>query len=220
MKYLQAITGVLVGAFIGALIEGMEGWTKMITAIIFGGLALICLILMGLIKLSKILWPGRDNWYALSSYPYEFPPGDPQRAINKNRSEQWRSCDPQEENAWFEVDMIKKRMISRIEFIPDDSDIEKPEKWRMMFYGEDDNKQRQTLSHNDGEYNISVQSRDIPNRIRWFRVEIKEVAEDMPVNSNYSKRNCTTKVHWTISLVKLWEYRFSIFGRKFCEHEL
>jgi len=166
MKYLQAITGVLVGAFIGALIEGMEGWTKMITAIIFWGLALICLILMGLIELSKILWPGRDNWYALSSYPYEFPPDDPQGAINKNRSEQWRSCDPQEENAWFEVDMGKKRMISRIEFIPDDSDIEKPKKWRMMFYGEDDNKQRQTLSPNDGEYNISVQSRDIPNRIR------------------------------------------------------
>jgi len=31
MKYLPVITGVLVGVFIGALIEGMEGWTKMIS---------------------------------------------------------------------------------------------------------------------------------------------------------------------------------------------
>ena len=220
MKYLQVIAGILVGAFFGALIEGMEGRTKMITVIIFGGLATICFILMGLIRLSKKLWPNREKWLANSSYPSELLLNNPQIALNKNRGEQWRSTDAQEVDEWFEVDMGKERMISRIEFIPDYSDIEKPKKWRMMSYGEDDNKQKQTLSHNDGEYNISIQSRNIPNRIRWFRVEIKEVAEDMPVNSNYFKRNCTTKVHWTISLVKIWEYRFSIFGRRFCEHEL
>lgn len=220
MKYLQAITSVLVGALIGAIIEGMGGRSKMIAIIVFGSLSLLFGSILFVSWLVKRLWPNRDNWYALSSYPHEFPPNNPQRAINKNRNEQWRSADKQEVDEWFEVDMGKERMLSRIEFIPDDSDIEKPKKWRMLFYGEDNNKQRQTLGHNDGQCNISVQSRDIPNRIRWFRVEIKEVAEDMPVNSNYFKRNCTTKVHWTISLVKIWEYRFSIFGRRFCEHEL
>jgi len=185
--------------------------------LIIGGIILLIALV---IHLGKKMWPNRDNWYALSSYPHEFPPEDPQRAINKNRSEQWRSCDPQEVDEWFEVDMEKERTLSRIEFIPDDSEIEKPKKWRMMFYGEDGNKLKQTLGHKDGQYNIIVQGKDIPNRIRWFRVEIKEVAEDMEANSNYAKRKGTTKVYWAISLIKVWEYRFSIFGRRFCEHEL
>lgn len=219
MRVLQVLFGIFVGACIGASIEVMQGWYKAMVAGIFGGLALITLVLMGLLKLSEILWPKRDNWYATSSYPHEFPPDNPQIAINKNRSEQWRSCDPQEEYAWFEVDMNKPRTIASIEFLADDHDIEKPKKWRMTFFGVDNNGLKQTLGHKDGEYNIFVRGRDIPNPIQWFKVEIKEIAEDMEANTNYAKQH-GTKVHWTIALIRLKEYRFNMFGKRFCEHEL
>lgn len=169
---------------------------------------------------SKKIWCGRENWYANSSYPHELPPNNPQRAIGKNRNEQWRSADAQEANAWFEVDMGKPRIIANIKFLADDSDIEKPKKWRMMFYGKNKNGLRQTLCHQDGENDIFVKGEDIPNPIQVFRTEIKEVAENMPASSNYAKRYLTTKVYWTISLIKVREYRFSICGKRFWKHEL
>lgn len=219
MKFLF---GVCLGALLGAIIEGMRGQPKMITIIVFGSLTLLFGSILGINWLSKKFWPNREKWWATSSYDSWAitQQENPQNALSDNRGQIWRSPLTQAVGNWFEIDMRKERMINRIQFTSDNSDIEKPKKWRMMFYGEDANKQKQTLGHKDGQYNISVQSKDIPNRIRWFRVEIKEVAEDMSVNSNYSKRNDTTKVYWTISLVNLWEYRFSIFGRRFCEHEL
>lgn len=216
MGWLKAIFGVLVGAFIGALIGGMEGWARMIAASVFGGLALLTLLIMGIYKGCMILWPGRGDWYAASSYLYELPPNDPQRAIDKNRREQWHSSDPQEEDAWFEVDMGKPRMIASIEFLADDSDVEKPAKWRMMFYG----KGRRTLSHKDGDGFIYVEGNDIPNNTQYFRAQIKETAQDMPAGSNYAKRNLTTKVYWTISFIRIQEHRFSICGKRFCIHEV
>ena len=175
---------------------------------------------MGLIKLSEKIWPSRGDWYATSSYPYELPPNNPQRAIDRNRREHWRSSDPQEEGAWFEVDMGKPRTIANIKFFADDHNIEKPKKWRMFFYREDNNKLKHTLGHKDGEYDIIVTSRDIPNPIQWFRVVIQEVAEEMLANSNYAKRNLTTKVYWTISFIRLKEYKFNICRKRFWEHEL
>lgn len=60
----------------------------MITASVFGGLALLTLLIMGIYKGCMILWPGRGDWYAASSYLYELPPNDPQRAIDKIRIEE------------------------------------------------------------------------------------------------------------------------------------
>ena len=41
MGWLKAIFGVLVGAFIGALIQGMEGWARMIAVSVLGGFTLL-----------------------------------------------------------------------------------------------------------------------------------------------------------------------------------
>ena len=217
MGWLTAILSVLIGAFIGALIEGLQGWPKVFAAILFGSLALLVLLIMGIYKGSMMLWPERDDWFATSSYPEELPPDNPQRALSKNRSERWRSSDPQGENVWFEVDMGKPRSIASIKFITDD-DIETPKKWRMMFYRDDDNGQKRTLGHKDGEHTIFVKGRDIPNPVQEFRVEIKEVAEDMNMTTNYAKQY-GAKPYWSISLIKLREYRINI-NKRFWEHEV
>ncbi len=168
---------------------------------------------------SKKIWSGRNNWYATQSYPNIKPENDPQRAINKNRHDYWRSYQPQEENASFEVDMCKPRTIASIKFLTDDSDMEKPKKWRMMFYKEDQNGLKHALCHKDGEYEIFVKGSDISNPIQWFEIKIREVAEDMKEDTNYAKQH-GTKVFWTISLIRLTEYRFNILGKRFCKHEL
>ncbi len=184
-----------------------------------GGLLLILLLISEPIRkgFNKI-WGGRSNeWWATSSYENGSikMEADPQRALSKNKRERWRSPRPQESEARFEVDMAKERMIASIDIEPDDDWIEKPTKWRMMFYGSG----HKTLCHKDGKGFISVKSNDIPNRIQYFQIQIKESAEDMRGDSNYAKRY-GVKVYWTISLIKLREYKLKIFGKRFWTHAI
>lgn len=192
----------------------MESSAFLLAKIAFG-LAGLCFFICFLLWISKKLWPGRDNWYATSSYPILTIENDPQRAIEKDRRKQWRSSKPQEVNAWFQINMAKERIIKSIDFEVDDSWIEKPKKWRMMFYG----KGRRTLGHKDGEGFIYIEDGDIPNPIQYFRVQIKEAAEDMPEDNNYAKQY-GTKVFLTISLIRIREYRFNIFSRWFWVYEV
>ena len=91
----------------------------------------------------------------------------------------------------------------------------------MQFFRKDDNGLIRNLGHHkDGEGDIFVGGEDIPNPIQKFRVLIKEVAEDLRTDSNYAKRNLTTKVYWTISLIKVKEYKFNMFGKRLWRHEL
>jgi hypothetical protein len=216
LKFLGAILGIFIGAFIGALIEGVGSWAKMVTAGVFGGLALVTLLIMGIWKGCMMLWPGRDKWYATCSYPILTIENDPQRALDKDRRKQWRSSEPQESGAWFKVDMAKPRYIAQINLEADDNDVERPNRWQIRFYRKnpDDIKEDKI-----GRGSIFVESNDIPNPIRYFRVSISEAAEDMLESSNYAKQY-GTKVFWTISCIQLKEYRFNILGRLFWTHEL
>lgn len=165
---------------------------------------------------SKLVWPGRATWYATSSYEEVTHENEPQKAIDKDRRTQWRGSLPQKQGDWFEIDMSKLRLIAGIEFVPDAGWVEKPEKWRMMFYG----RRHEILTHKDGSGSIVVEGDDIPQYIRSFMVQIQQPAADMPAESNYSKRYDSTQVYWSISYVRVLEYRFALFGKRFCKHDL
>jgi hypothetical protein len=216
MKFLIFIFSIFAGACIGALIEGMGGWAKVVTASVFGGLALVTLLVIGIWKGCMILWPERGEWYATSSYPIVSIENDPQRALDKDRRKQWRSSGPQKLGAWFKVDMAKPRYIAQINLEVDDNCVEKPKKWQVRFYREDPD---DIKGDKIGQGSIFIQGSEIPNPIRYFRVHISEPAEDMLGSSNYARRY-GTEVFWTISLIELKEYRFNIRGRQFWTHEL
>jgi hypothetical protein len=205
----------LIGAGCGFLGEALMESSAFLYAIIAFCLGGFLIVAAFILWISKKKWPGRSDWYATSSYPILITENDPQRAIEKDRRKQWRSAKPQELDAWFEVDMARERTIESISFETDDSSVEKPGEWRIMFYG----KGRRILGHKDGKGFIFVEGNDIPNPIQYFRVQIKEIAEDMPEGTNYAKRY-GTKVFLAISLIRVREYRFNIFGRRFLTHEV
>lgn len=214
MKFMKAFLVVCVGAFLGALIEGLEGAPKMITASVFGGLAAVLGSIIGIQWLCNKIWPGRDKWVASSSYPSLAVENDPQRAID--RGKEWRSSSPQKPQQWFRIDLAKERMVASINFEPDEDWIENPKKWRMMFHGE--NRNISVGNPIDGEGFIFVGNNYIPRRIQYITVYIKEPMDDMPEDTNYAVRY-GKQVLWTISL-RIKEFRFSIFGKRFWKHEL
>ena len=214
MNALVMLLSILIGVFFGAMIEGSEGWSKMITTTVFGSLAVIVALIIAGLWISKKVWEGRDNWYMTTSYVGSLPENDPQLMIDKDRRKQWRSPEPQMLDAWIELDMYKPRMIRSIEIITDDSGVEKPAEWRMMFYG----RGGRTLSHKDGLGFIYVED-DIPQNVQRIRVEVKGVAEDMAEDTNYAKQR-GMKVYWSVSLIKIREYRFKALGKRFWEHEV
>lgn len=216
MNWLSSAVIFCLGVSLGFWGAVLKLEANMFLAIFFSILTALLFVIWGILKLRVVLWPGRDSWYASSSYEEVTPENNPQKAIDKDRRKQWRSSLPQKQGELFQVDMGKCRMIAGIEFTPDDSWIEKPDKWRMFFYGE----QHRILGHKDGKGLIVVEGKDIPKYIQSFAVEIQEPALDMPYDSNYAKRNNGVKVYWTISYIKVFEYRFNIFGKRFCEREL
>lgn len=216
-NWILGIASFFLGAALGFWAEVLMASTSLFLAILFTILAVVMFGVLGFLHLSEKVWPTRKGWWATSSYDdwVVSPQENPQNALSDNRGQIWRSPLPQELDAWFEIDMSKERMIASIEFLADNSGIEKPARWRMMFYG----KGHRTLGHRDGEGFISVTDSQIPAYIQYSQVQIKEIADDMREDSNYAKRH-GTKVFWTISFIRMKEYRFHIFGKRFWVHEL
>lgn len=217
MNTILAVPSFFLGVALGFLGVAMSANTALIFAGIFGFLAFIGFCTYGFMALVKRIWPGRERWFASSSYEMKSLNSDPQNAINKDKRKVWRSSSPQKSNHWFMVDLGKERMISRIELEPEQGWNEKPKKWYAQFFGTNPNV---TISRPiNGEGFIVIEEQDLPERLKTFTIYITEAAEDKPEGSNYVDRY-GAKVFWSISYVRITEYLFSIRGRRFWRHEL
>jgi len=99
----------------------------------------------------------------------------------------------------------------------DHSEIEKPKAWRITFFGKGT---EMILVHKDGLGIITAScSTLLKHPVQRFRIEIKEVAEQMQPDSNYAKRHGAWP-HWAISYIRIREYRIRLFGRGFFSHEV
>jgi hypothetical protein len=203
----EFMTVLFWGAALGSWIEG-GAWCRVLIVFLAG--SLFCAGWVWLIIAERI-WPGRDGWRGKSSTDTS---DTVQNSVSSDRRRVWQSPNPQHVGDFFEVDFGKARSVESISIFEDDGAIEKPGSWRVMFFGKDDG----ILSHKDGQDSIILTPSDLPKRpIQRFRIEIKEVTDPVNPDTTYAKKYGQFP-HWTISYIRVKEFRIRLFGKGFFSH--
>ena len=204
MNWARAIFGVLIGAAIGSLVEGVEGHAKMVTFYTFAGLAAVFGIAIAIGWLSTKWWPSKLNW-EFSTERHAKNSEFQEQVFSKGiQSVNWKSMTPQVEGMFYQLDMKKERVISGVWFNHGLSN-NVPEEWELTFLRElggyaNPNKTTKEIFIR-GKDSILVQELERPVKVRLIQARIRKPRQ-RDDGSNY---------FWLIGDIVLRENR--IFGR-------
>ena len=209
IEVLLAIFALFLGMAAGFWAGAIRMDINRTMAILFSCFAGLLFIVLIRIYLREGKWLGRETWIARSSYG-----NNEQDALTKRG---WRSPMPQSAQQNFMVDFGKERELISIRLESDQSHLETPKHWQIELFGDDPNVCVDTINDHNSE---PIEVKNLNKRVRQFVVWIKEPHEDVSSGSNYDLMYHSVKPRWFISNIRIKEYKYVVFGRKFGEREI
>lgn len=200
---LYTILAFCMGGVLSALIEGVEGSQRVITASVFGGIGII----VAFIILYKKLWSDKYSWLYTTEDCEEKKPVFKGKYNDIN----WSSNEPQKDGMSFKLDLLKEKLISAVLFDHGDgSKYNPPHKWVMYFLDEEGDPQLLKIRNIEikpfvnGYKTIQIDRNTLikPVKARYILVKVTEPAEENGQS-----------LYWNINNIKIRENKFRYINK-------